>query len=76
MNNIQKSIDEQREMSTGTDATDTERKRLAQCGFTSEEIVSLLWLRRWYQSGGSDRVVMVRHWELLKLLVMHGKLES
>jgi hypothetical protein len=63
-------------MSTAADAGDTERKRLAQCGFSSEEIVSLFWLRQWYQSGGSDRVAMVRHWEFLKLLVMHGKLES
>jgi hypothetical protein len=74
--NIQNSIDEQREMATGTDAAVAERKRLAQCGFTSEEIGSVLWLRQWYQSGGSDRVAMVRHWEFLKLLVMHGQLES
>ncbi len=74
--NRQKPVEEQREMATGADAAVAERKRLAQCGFTSEEIVSLLWLRQWYQSGGSDRVAMVRHWEFLKLLVMHGKLES
>ena len=74
--NIQNSIDEQREMATDADTAVTERERLAQCGFTSEEIVSVLWLRQWYQSGGSDRVAMVRHWEFLKLLVMFGKLES
>lgn len=73
--NIQKSVDEQHEMAIDADIAATERERLAQCGFTSEEIVSLLWLRQWYQSGGSDRVAMVRHWEFLKLLVMHGKLE-
>jgi hypothetical protein len=73
--NIQKPIDEQREMATGTDTAFTEREKLAQCGFTSEEIVSVLWLRQWYQSGGSDRVAMVRHWEFLRLLVMHDKLE-
>ncbi len=74
--NIQNSIDEQREMTTNADAAIAERERLAQYGFTSEEIGSVLWLRQWYQSGGSDRVVLVRHWEFLKLLVMHGKLES
>ena len=52
----------------------TDRERLAGCGFSSEEITSLLWLRLWYQSGGSDRVVLVRHWEFLKRLVMTGKL--
>ena len=74
--NIENSIDEQREMATDADAAVAERERLAQYGFTSEEIVSVLWLRQWYQSGGSDRVALVRHWEFLKLLVMHGKLES
>lgn len=53
----------------------TERDRLAQSGFTSVEIVAVLGLRQWYQTGGSDRVVMLRHWEFLKLLVMNGKLE-
>ena len=49
-----------------------EEKQLAECGFTAEEIVALLWLRHWYQSGGSDRMQVVRHWEFLKLLVMTG----
>jgi len=53
----------------------TERDRLAGSGFTSEEISSLLWLQKWYQAGGSDRVTVVRHWEFLKLLVLNGKLE-
>ncbi len=48
---------------------------LAQNGFTSEEIVSLLWLRQWYQNGGSDRIEVVRHLEFLKLMVMSGKIE-
>ena len=52
----------------------TDRERLAGCGFSSGEITSLLWLRLWYQSGGSDRVVLVRHWEFLKRLVMTGRL--
>jgi hypothetical protein len=53
----------------------TESNRLAKLGFTPEEIVSLLWLQRWYQNGGSDRIPMVRHWEFLKLLVMNGQLQ-
>jgi len=28
----------------------------------------------WYQSGGSDRMQLVRHWEFLKWLVVTGKL--
>ncbi len=52
-----------------------ERDRLAECGFTAEEIVALLWLRRWYQTGGSDRMHLVCHWEFLKRLVMTGRLE-
>jgi len=48
---------------------------LTQSGFTPEEIVSLLWLRQWYQNGGSDRVEVVRHLEFLKLLVTSGKME-
>ncbi|HEX6556481.1 MAG TPA: hypothetical protein VF026_27220 [Ktedonobacteraceae bacterium] len=52
----------------------TETGVLAQSGFTPEEIASLLRLRDWYQSGGSDRVKMVRHLEFLKFLVKTGKL--
>ena len=47
---------------------------LAQASFTAEEIAVLFWLRGWYQSGGSDRVELMRRWEFLKLLVLHGKL--
>jgi len=52
-----------------------EMDRLAQCGFTAEEITALLWLRRWYQTGGSDRMEIVRQWEFLKWLVVTGRLE-
>ena len=52
-----------------------ERDGLAQCGFTAEEMAALLWFRHWYQSGGSDRMQLVRHWEFLKLLAMTGRLE-
>lgn len=51
-----------------------EVENLVEWGFTTEEIVSLVWLRDWYQSGGSDRAEVVRHLEFLKLLVMNGKM--
>jgi hypothetical protein len=38
-----------------------EKVKLAERGFTAEESAALLWLRAWYQSGGSDRVQLVRH---------------
>ena len=53
----------------------TDAEALTQSGFTPEEIVSLLWLRQWYQNGGSDRVEVIRHLEFLKLLVTSGKME-
>ena len=53
-----------------------EKDELVASGFTAEEIVSLLWLRQWYQTGGSDRVPVVRHLEFLKLLVLNGRLEA
>ena len=53
----------------------TETDALLENGFTSEEVVSLIWLRNWYQTGGSDRVEVVRHLEFLKLLVVSGKME-
>jgi hypothetical protein len=53
----------------------TETNALIENGFTSEEIVSLLWLRQWYQTGGSDRTEVVRRLEFLKLMVMNGKIE-
>jgi len=53
----------------------TEQELLARWGFTDEEIVSLLWLQQWYQMGGSDRALIVRHLEFLRLLVRSGELE-
>jgi len=47
---------------------------LAQCDCTAEEIAALLWIRQWYQTGGSDRMELVRRWEFLKWLVMTGRL--
>ena len=62
-------------MVNNADIAITELDVLSQNGFTSEEIVSLLWLRQWYQNGGSDRVEVMRHLEFLKLMVMNGKIE-
>jgi hypothetical protein len=59
----------------GEMAARSDPERLAQRGFTSEEIVSLLWLQQWYQTGGSDRVELVSQWEFLRLLVLTGKLD-
>ena len=73
--NPQIPVSEQLTIPTHLEADATEEETLAQCGFTAEEIVALLWLRHWYQTGGSDRIPIVRHWEFLKLLVMTGKLE-
>ena len=58
-----------------TDITITETDELLQSGFTSDEVVSLIWLRNWYQTGGSDRVEVLRYLEFLKLLVVSGKME-
>ncbi len=62
---------------TTADTTEetTEMDTLTQSGFTSDEILSLLWLRQWYQNGGSDRTEVIRHLEFLKLLVLSGKME-
>lgn len=56
-------------------ATMDEWELLTRWGFSSEEIVSLLWLRQWYLAGGSDRAVLVRCLEFLCLLVYTGELE-
>ncbi len=53
----------------------TERDELTQHGCAAEEIVSFLWLRQWYQAGGSDRGAPVRRWEFLKFLVTSGRIE-
>jgi hypothetical protein len=63
-------------MVSNTETTTSERDTLTQCGFTPEVIASLLWLREWYQHGGSDRINVVRHLEFLKFLVKSGKLQS
>ena len=65
----------QPELATSSDLTVNDTDLLAGWGFTSHEIASLLWLRQWYQNGGSDRATMVRHLEFLRLLVRRGELE-
>ena len=57
------------------ESTPTEKDLLALADFTAEETLSLLWLRQWYQNGGSDRVEVLRRLEFLKLMVMNGKIE-
>lgn len=64
------------EMITDVEDTVHETDMLVQDGFTQDEIISLLWLRQWYQHGGSDRVEVVRHLEFLKLLVVNGKIDA
>ena len=49
---------------------------LTACDFSAEQIVSLLELRQRYQSGGSDRASVIRHWEFLRLLVASGRMEA
>ena len=66
---------EQCDKATPTDTTATDIEGLNGCGFTTEEIVSLLWLQHWYQTGGSDRVEPLRQWEFLKYLILNDKLD-
>ncbi len=73
--NPQMQTEAQRELSTYSDITLSETNLLAGWGFDPHEIASMLWLRQWYQTGGSDRATMVRHLEFLRLLVQSGELE-
>jgi len=63
------------ELSRSSDIAVNDTDLLAGWGFDPHEIVSLLWLRQWYQNGGSDRANLVRHLEFLRLLVHSGELE-
>ena len=49
----------------------TETESLTLVGFTPDEIISLLWLRQWYQNGGSDRIEVVRRLEYLKSRILN-----
>jgi hypothetical protein len=72
---MNKDTQEQLALTPGAKAVPAEQELLAQWGFTAEEMASLLWLQQWYQTGGSDRALMVRHLEFLRLLVRSGELE-
>ena len=56
------------------DTTTIEGETLTLQGFDEDEVISLLWLRQWYQHGGSDRVEVVRRLEFVKQLVQRGTL--
>nr|BBH94775.1 hypothetical protein KTA_29740 [Thermogemmatispora argillosa] len=72
-------IDEERQPETpyGTTISHVadEDEALIRQGFTEDEVTSLLWLRQWYQSGGSDRMEIVRRLEFIKMLFLRGKIE-
>ena len=67
--------EEERNMTMRVETDAVEWDQLAQWGFSTEEIAALFRLRRWYQTGGSDRMKLLRHWELLKWLVKASRLE-
>lgn len=52
----------------------TDAEALTHQGFNEDEVISLLWLRQWYQHGGSDRVEVIRHLEFLKQQILEGKI--
>lgn len=66
---------EQRRMAVQPEPIVADLERLAERGFTASESAALLWLRHWYQMGGSDRVGLLRHWEFLKRLLVSGRLD-
>ena len=67
-------IKEQHDLATDTQEEVMEIDNLIHSGFEASEIISLLKLRQWYQSGGSDRIILQRHWEFLRQLIQHGKM--
>jgi hypothetical protein len=69
-------VEEVLESTTTVETATIDIDTLTQCGYSADEIVSLLWLRQRYQSGGSDRAAIVRYLEFLKHLVMSGRLEA
>ena len=73
--NTQPLTEAQLQMSSYSEIALNETAMLAGWGFNSQEIASLLQLRQWYQTGGSDRATIVRHLEFLRLLVRSGELD-
>jgi hypothetical protein len=74
--NHQIQAEEERTMAMCVETEASEWGQLAQCGCSTEEIVAFLWLRRRYQTGGSDRMELLRHWEFLKWLIRASMLEA
>lgn len=64
------------DMITNLENSGSDTDVLTPLGFSEDEIISVLWLRQWYQNGGSDRIEVLRHLEFLKILVVKGKIES
>jgi hypothetical protein len=54
---------------------ETDTDILQKVGFSDDEIISLLWLQRWYQHGGSDRVELIRNLEFVKFRIGNGSIE-
>ena len=73
--NSQSTMKENYESTTSVETPASDIDTLTQSGFSADESVSLLWLRQHYQSGGSDRAEVLRHWEFLKLLVTSGRMD-
>jgi hypothetical protein len=69
-------LKEDRESTTFEETIVSDIDTLTQYDFSAEQIVSMLGLRQRYQTGGSDRVAVIRYWEFLKLLVTSGRLEA
>jgi hypothetical protein len=69
-------LTESRESTRLVQTTANDIEALTQCGYAEDEILSLLWLRQHYQSGGSDRAALVRSLEFLRYLIMSGKLQA
>jgi len=66
------------EMTTDTESVESvvgETNESILNDFTQDESISLLWLRQWYQNGGSDRIEVIRHLEFFKLLLSHDRIE-
>ncbi len=63
------------EIITNVENTVSDTDVLTQVGFSEDEIISVLWLRQWYQTGGSDRIEVLRYLEFLKHLVVNGRVE-
>jgi hypothetical protein len=70
------SIEENRESTTIAETMVSDIDSLTQYDFSAEQIVALLSLQQRYQSGGSDRAAVIRHWEFLRLLVASGRLQA